>query len=173
MKYWTISFVICVPPCDLWHKTPAWVQVLSPSFGTEWHVSQQCVSLRCVCGCTFVWVAYTQIQKPNLKNMGVKLTNAFKHTSIDKAAFRRLVLCCKYIIKIIHVWMTFVIMRHKNVTIMFLRASGVTLETGRTDIKFTLYVLGVINITEFAGSFENFPQIVEQLRRKRLSVFVA
>jgi hypothetical protein len=69
--------------------------------------------------------------------------------------------------------MTFVIMRHKNVTIMFLRASGVTLETGRTDIKFTLYVLGVINITEFAGSFENFPQIVEQLRRKRLSVFVA
>lgn len=29
-------------------------------------------------------------------------------------------------------------MRHKNVTIMFLRASVVTLETGRTDIKFIL-----------------------------------
>jgi hypothetical protein len=46
--------------------------------------------------------------------------------------------------------MTFVIMRHKNVTIMFLRPSVVTLETGQTDIKFTLYVLDVINITEFS-----------------------
>jgi len=33
---------------------------------------------------------------------------------------------------------------------MFLRASVVTLEIGRTDIKFTLYVLDVINITEFS-----------------------
>jgi len=46
--------------------------------------------------------------------------------------------------------MTFVIMRHKNVTITFLRASVVTLETGRRDIKFTLYVLDVINITELS-----------------------
>jgi hypothetical protein len=45
--------------------------------------------------------------------------------------------------------MTFVIMRHKNTTNMFLRASVEKLETGRTDINFTLYVLGVINITEF------------------------
>jgi len=45
--------------------------------------------------------------------------------------------------------MTFVIMRHNNVTIAFLRAPVVTLEIGRRDIRFTLYVLDVINITEF------------------------
>jgi len=33
--------------------------------------------------------------KPNTKHRGVKLTSAFKHQSIDKAAFRRLVPCCQ------------------------------------------------------------------------------
>ena len=46
--------------------------------------------------------------------------------------------------------MTFVTMRHKTATIMFLRASVLTLETGRRDIKFTLYMLDVINITAFS-----------------------
>ena len=68
------------------------------------HCVSVCVCV-CVCVCVDVHLCDLHIpkHKTKLKNMGVKLTNAFKHPSFDKAAFRRLVLCCKYNIKIMNV----------------------------------------------------------------------